>query len=232
MMGDNNMARFPEIKLLVYDMDGTLVDAFGDIHEGINKILASFGMPPRTYEQVRRGVGEGARNLIKRMIPPDANVDVDALYVAYRTYYAEHPIVRAGLYPGVAETIDKLRARGIKQAILTNKPHEVALPICDKLDLTRRMDGIWGEIDGEACKPDAEAMLAIVRHFGLQPHECAMVGDGGPDCEVAHAAGTKLFGVAWGQMTREELEAQKADVILERFDEMNALISETPSTAV
>jgi phosphoglycolate phosphatase len=177
--------RFPEIKLLVYDMDGTLVDAFGDIHEGINKVLAGFGLPPRTYEQVRRGVGEGARNLIKRMIPPDANVDPDALYVAYRTYYAEHPIVRAGLYPAVAETLDALRARGIRQAILTNKPDEVARPICDRLDLTRRMDGIWGEIDGAPCKPDAEAMLEIVRHFNLEPRQCAMVGDGFPDCEVA-----------------------------------------------
>ncbi|MCE5231601.1 HAD hydrolase-like protein [bacterium] len=216
--------KFPEIKLLVYDMDGTLVDAFVDIQTGVNNVLAQFGLPPRTYEEVRRGVGEGARNLIKRMVPPGADVDADALYVAYRTYYAEHPIVRAGLYPGVGETLDKLKARGIKQAILTNKPDEVARPICDKLDLTRRIDGIWGEIDGEASKPDAEAILAIVKHFGLQPHECAMVGDGRPDCAVAKAAGTKLFGVAWGQLTKEELEEQQADTILERFDELNSLI--------
>lgn len=223
-MANKPQPRFPEIKLLVYDMDGTLVDAFVDIHEGINKILASFGLPPRTYEEVRRGVGEGARNLIKRMIPDGAQVDPDAVYMAYRTYYAEHPIIRAGLYPGVSETIDTLRKRGIHQAILTNKPDEVARPICDKLDLTRRMEGIWGEIDGEACKPDAESMLMIVRHFGLQPHECAMVGDGFPDCEVARVAGTKLFGVAWGQLTREELEAQNADVVLENFPELNDLI--------
>lgn len=224
MISDKPKSRFSEIRLVVYDMDGTLIDAFVDIHDGINTVLKRFGLPPRTMDDVRRGVGDGARMLIARMLPPEAQGLLDEAYHAYRAYYAAHPIVRAGLYPGVAATLDRLRLRGVHQAILTNKPDEVARPICDKLGLTGVVDGIWGEVDGVPSKPDPEALLAIVRHFGLEPAQCAMVGDGHPDCMVARAAGARFFGVTWGQMSRDDLVLHRPDAMLESFEQLNSLI--------
>ncbi len=219
---------FPDLQLLVYDMDGTLVDAFEDIWLGVNEVLARYGLPARDLAAVRAHVGDGARLLVERLLPPERRDMTEEVYLAYRRLYAEQPIRRAGLYPGVAETMDRLRARGVRQAILTNKPHEVARSICERLGLSGRIDGLWGDREGAPSKPDPEALRQIARHFGLDPSQCAMVGDGRPDCLAARGAGTLLFGVAWGQLTREQLAAERPDALLEHFSELEELVAPSP----
>ncbi len=215
---------FPDIRLVVYDMDGTLVDAFIDIWRGINSVFASHGLPARSFDEVKVNVGDGAHKLIERLLPPESAGRVEELYRAYREQYAAQPIKEAGLYPGVPEVLDRLRKARVTQVILTNKPEEVARPICEQLGLIDRIDGLWGEREGHAMKPDPEALLQIVRQYDLAPRECAMIGDGLPDSRAARAAGTRFFAATWGQMDYAAMAALSPDALLADIRDLAPLI--------
>jgi len=215
------------LRLIVYDLDGTLVDAFEDIWIGVNHALRQFGLPELPYAQVKSYVGDGARMLIRRCLG-EAHADrFDEVYPAYRAYYAEHPVDKAHPYPGVAETLQKVRALGLRQAILTNKPDEVSLLTCARLGLDGLVDGIWGEQPGRPRKPDPDSLLQVARHFGFALGQCALVGDGPADHKVAHAAGVRMFAVSYGLLSRAQAEALRPAAVLDSIGELVALTFES-----
>ena len=212
----------PDLKLLVYDLDGTLVDAFEDIWRAVNAVLGRFGLAELPFETVKSFVGEGAATLIRRCLGREHEGRFEEIYGAFRTYYTENPSRRAQLYPGVARTLDELRERGLRQAILTNKPHEITVPLCRRLGLAERVDGIWGERSDAPHKPDPEALLQIVRHFGLDPAQCAMVGDGQSDHQVARAAGAPMIAVTWGVLTAAQARSLRPLLVIDQMEELAA----------
>lgn len=216
----------PAARLIIYDLDGTLVDAFEDIAAGVNHALAAHGLPTLTIAQVRRHVGEGAAMLIRGCLGEVGGGHLfEQVYPAYRAYYAAHPVDCARPYPGVPETLTRLRALGLKQAVLTNKPDEVSRQICDKLGLTALLDGVWGERPDRARKPEAEALLAVARHFGVGAGECVMVGDGPADLRVARAAGARVIGATWGILSVEQLASYQPEAMIDQFPQLLALLA-------
>jgi phosphoglycolate phosphatase len=208
------------VRLLIYDLDGTLVDAFADIRSGVNHALATVGLAPLPLETVKSFVGDGARRLIERCLGDSGAPHLERVYCAFLDYYASHPAESARPYEGAAETLASLRALGLRQAVLTNKPEAISRALCERLGLAMLLDGVWGERPGVPLKPDPESVLRVARHFAIEPPHCAVIGDGPADHAVARAAGTRLIAVTFGQMRTDQVRAAGPDAIVDRLPEL------------
>lgn len=213
------------IKLIVYDLDGTLIDAFEDIQYALNAALEAEGLPTHSLFAVKGFVGFGLKELARKALAPGHQDRLEAVYKGTVYNYTERPAGTVHPYAGVIETLDRIRALGIKQAILTNKLHSVAVDVCDSLGLTPHVDGVWGEEEGIPLKPHPAAIERIFKHFNVAPGGCLMMGDGRADRDVARAAGTAFCGVTWGMHDRAQIEAFEPDLILDAMDELTEIFA-------
>ncbi|MCX7717552.1 MAG: HAD-IA family hydrolase [Candidatus Sumerlaeaceae bacterium] len=203
------------VRLVVFDLDGTLVDAFGDIAAAANFLLASRGRPPLTVEQVKRFVGEGVRVLVSRVLDTNDAAEIDEACGLLVEYYKRWPCEKAVLYPGVLEMLQHLRAAGVKTAVASNKPHPLTDLTLNKLGVSRLLDFIHGESPRFPRKPEPDLLRHIMAEAGAEPVETVMVGDSFVDVQFAHAAGVRCLGVAYGQHTLQEMQSFGADAVAE-----------------
>lgn len=218
-----NNGQLHGVRLLVYDLDGTLLDAFDDIRTCLNRALAEAGQPALSMDTVRGAVGDGAAMLVRRCLGEARMALFDRVYASFLDFYANNSAPVVHLYPGVLEALAAIRKIGLSQAILTNKPQAVTEQSCERLGLTGAVDAVWGQRAGGPLKPDPESLLRVVRHFGVEPGECAMVGDYRADFDVAKAAGTRMIGVTWGLFSREQVEAEHPDAQIDGMEKLAAL---------
>lgn len=186
----------------MFDLDGTVVDAFADIAAAANHGLAAHGLPTHDLSTITGFVGNGLSKLVERALPPgaaDRHADVLAATLAY---YRDHPADLARVYDGMPEAIAELRADGFRTAILSNKADILVQRIVEALGLAHLFDAVVGERPGEHIKPDPTALLALARRLGAA--KTAMIGDGRPDMEVARNAGAAFVGVLWGLGSEEK----------------------------
>ncbi|MCC6545826.1 HAD-IA family hydrolase [Candidatus Sumerlaeota bacterium] len=190
---------------VIFDLDGTLIDAFADIAAAVNAPLIARGMPTHTIEQVNAMVGNGAVKLIERASPPGTPREVrDEIYRDLLVYYAAHPVDHAKIYDGILDVLKALRERGIKTGILSNKPHTITLKTCDMMGLTPYFDEIIGEREPDLPrKPNPQSLLAMIDR--MKAKSPILVGDGVPDGDVAKKAGIPYVAALWGSRTREQL---------------------------
>lgn len=208
---------------VIFDLDGTLLDAFEDIAAAVNHPLSAHGFATHSLAAVKEMVGEGAGRLLDRAnahVPQHLRTQIDAEMLAY---YREHPADHARLYDGIVEVLQRLRAAGFALAVLSNKPLPMTLKTCDQLGLTPLLDDIVGE-NGAAAprKPDPTALRAQLKR--LNTDRALIVGDGSPDGEVAHRAGIPFLAVLWGTKTRADLAVWKPWAYVETVQEMEAAI--------
>jgi phosphoglycolate phosphatase len=194
-------------RLAVFDLDGTLVDSVDDLHASVNHALAAVGLPPRTREEVRGFVGEGARVLLARAVAPRADL-LDPALAAWRTHYAAHCLDRTRPYPGIEPLLAGAR-RAL--AVHTNKPGAMARKILDGLGLAPRFAAVIGGDDAPR-KPDPAGLLAIMARVGAAPADTVFVGDSRHDLATARAAGVQPVAVTWGLSSREDLARAGATV--------------------
>ncbi|MBA3453519.1 MAG: HAD-IA family hydrolase [Deltaproteobacteria bacterium] len=197
------------IRAVLFDLDGTLIDSLADISSALCAALADHSLAQPTIDTVRTWIGGGARNLIVHAIDaarlaPDM---VDVVLARFRVHYAAAPIVKTRLYPGLAPVLDELVVADLRLAVLTNKPHDLAVRICGPLLAPWPFGMIVGQRAGVALKPDPGAALQIAAELGVPPEDCAFVGDSAVDLDTARAAGMRAVGVSWGFRPRDELEA-------------------------
>ena len=202
-------------RLAVFDLDGTLVDSVDDLHVSVNHALAVVGLPPRTREEVRGFVGEGARVLLERAVAPRAEL-VEAALAAWRAHYAEHCLDRTVAYPGIPAL---LAGAGRVLAVHTNKPGAMARKILAGLGLLPRFAAVLGG-DEAPRKPDPAGLVALMARAGATPAETVFVGDSRHDVETARAAGVAMVAVTWGLATRDELARAGATVFAESSAEL------------
>ena len=202
-------------RLAVFDLDGTLVDSVDDLHVSVNHALAVVGLPPRTREEVRGFVGEGARVLLERAVGPRAEL-VEPALAAWRAHYAEHCLDRTVAYPGIPAL---LAGAGRVLAVHTNKPGAMARKILAGLGLLPRFAAVLGG-DEAPRKPDPAGLLALMARTGATPAETVFVGDSRHDVETARAAGVAMVAVTWGLSTRDELARAGATVFAESSAEL------------
>ena len=210
-------------KLVLFDLDGTLVDSAPDIAAALNAALADLGQPTHPLPVVKSYVGDGAAKLVERAVAPRSEVDPDVLLERFKVRYAENVCVDTRPYPGVVETLERLRAAGTPLGVVTNKPGGLARALLRALALDHFFADILGDGDGFPRKPSPEIALAVCARHAVAPADTLFVGDGLPDVQLGHAAGCRVAAVTWGYTPREKLAAETPDWIVEAPAELLAL---------
>ncbi|NDK37794.1 phosphoglycolate phosphatase [Pseudoxanthomonas gei] len=187
--------------LVVFDLDGTLVDSASDISEAVNRTLVDWSLP-RVDETVIRGwIGDGARALVGSAFEHAGKaIDLDEVMPGFMVHYADCLLLYPSVYPGVVDTLETLRARGIEVAVCTNKPERFVRPLLEALQLGDYFECIVGGDTLAQRKPSAVPLLHVVEKFGLQVSQCLMVGDSATDVETAAAANMQMALVTYGYL--------------------------------
>ena len=189
---------------ILWDLDGTLLDSLGDLHAATNYALGVFGCPPRTLEQVRRFVGNGAGLLIQRALPGlPGDPPAEQVLEAFRQYYTVHCGDHTRPYAGIPEAMERLKAQGFSMAVVSNKPDSAVKPLCRGYFGALKA---FGETEGCPRKPAPDMTLRAAGELGIAPERCVYVGDSEVDVATARNAGMVCLSVLWGFRDRRELE--------------------------
>lgn len=186
------------IKVVVFDMDGTILHTLPDLTVVTNRTMERLGYPLHTEAEVLTYVGNGAARLVGQACPPDISDEDRARALAlWQQIYLDYDNALTAPFPGIEETLRELRARGVKTAVLSNKFDAAVQELAEQY-LPGLFDVARGEIPPTPRKPHPDALLQIVEQLGATPEETIYVGDTSVDAETARNAGTKVVGVSWG----------------------------------
>lgn len=199
--------------LLIFDLDGTLIDSAQDLAIAMNATRAHVGMPPLDPKLIYAYVGNGASVLVRRALGPETPEETigEALQFFLR-FYREHALEHTKLYPGIIETLDKLRSRHTL-AVLTNKPQRISTDILTGLRVGRHFTRIYGGDSLGAKKPDPIGITTLLRETGNKSAATAMIGDSSVDVETARNGGVLACGAAWG-FQPDSMAASRPDAVL------------------
>jgi phosphoglycolate phosphatase len=215
--------------LLVFDLDGTLIDTAPDLIDTLNLILAREKLPAVPFEAARSMIGGGARMLIERGLAADGRTcgrgDVDRLYRDFVAHYGEHIADRSRPFPGLEAALDALAAAGWRFAVCTNKLERLSLRLLDLLGLSKRFAAICGQDTFGVQKPHPDILLHTIRRAGGARDRAIMVGDSVNDVDVARAAGIPIIAVSFGYT---DVPAAKlgADRVIDGYARLAATVSD------
>ncbi len=205
---------------VLWDMDGTVLDTLEDLWAAVNVSLRRFSLPEASLEAVRAGLGNGAAHLISCVAPEEKREQVLAFY---KPWYDAHCNLKTRPYPGILPLMGALRAGGVRQAIISNKP-DPAVQELAKSYFPGLLDSAVGESETVRRKPNPDAVLAAVRQMGLTVADCVYVGDTEVDLATAKNAGMACIAVSWGFRSREQLIASGATRIAATAEELEKLL--------
>jgi phosphoglycolate phosphatase len=211
---------FRAVRVLIFDLDGTLIDSKLDLAHSVNAMLEHMGRAPLSHETIFSYVGNGAPLLVRRALgeaATDAEADKGLGY--FLSYYRQHMLDNTVTYPGVRAGLELLASHPM--AILTNKPVRFSQAIIDGLGLAPYFRFIYGGNSFEKKKPDPIGVTALLRDLNAAAHEAMMVGDSDVDVRTARNAGIWACGVSYGLGT-ESLRAHPPDVMLDSLAELPA----------
>ncbi len=217
----------PTAPLIVFDLDGTLVDSAPDLIGALNFILGREGLPPVPVQSARKLVGAGARALIERGLELEGRTmvpeQVSRLTDDFITYYAEHIADETRPFDGVETALDELSARGFKFAVCTNKLEWLSKLLLDKLGLSSRFAAICGADTFGVQKPDPIILKQTIARAGGELSSSIMMGDSGPDIGVARRAGVPVIGMdfIYTPVSIAELEP---DVVISHMRDLRAAV--------
>lgn len=212
---------------VVFDLDGTLLDTLEDLADSMNAVLEAAGQPPHPLPAYRHFVGDGVRTLVRRALPADAAEEarkVDAGVTAMLDEYGRRWRSKTKPYPGVDVLLDGLTARGLPFAILSNKPDDFTRLTVDALLGRWRFARVWGVKEGVPPKPDPTGALAMAAELGVPPGKILYLGDTNTDMLTAVAAGMDPVGALWGFRDADELRRSGARQVVERPEDVLALL--------
>jgi phosphoglycolate phosphatase len=207
------------VQLLVFDLDGTLIDSRLDLANAVNATRAEFKRGPLPNELVYSYVGNGAPVLIRRAMGPDADtVEVSAALEFFLDYYNHHALDATNLYPGIRESFDRFRESGAQLAVLTNKPVRISRAILETLGLAGYLFQIYGGNSFEHKKPHRIGIDRLREETGASVEDTWMVGDSYVDVQAARNAGVRCCGVAYG-FQPETFREYPPDLLVKRMEE-------------
>ena len=189
-------------RIVVFDLDGTLVDTAPDLINALNFVLDREGLPPVPLQSARNMIGAGARKLLERGLELEGRImsvgDVDRLTRVFIDYYAAHIADASRPFDGLESALDDLTASGYRFAVCTNKLEWLSKLLLDRLGLSSRFSAICGADTFGVSKPDPAILQQTIARAGGHPAAAVMVGDAGPDIGVARRAGVPVIGVGFG----------------------------------
>ena len=209
-----------QIKLIIFDLDGTLVDTSGDITNALNYALKPYGLRDLTVEDTIKMVGEGITRLIEKLLENERIQIRDTVIKRFLDYYSEHLVDFSTLYPHVRETLEKLN--DYKKAVISNKREYLSTRLLDKLDLLKYFDLVVGSDTTSERKPSAVPVIYVFTKLGVNPDESIIVGDSDYDIEAGKKAGLKTVAVTYGYRERQYLI--DADYIIDSMKDLLTLL--------
>jgi phosphoglycolate phosphatase len=206
--------------LLIFDLDGTLVDSKLDLVHSVNAARGMMGLPPIDEKLVASYVGDGAPVLMRRALGPDAGeADVERSLDYFLAYYREHMLDNTRLYRGVREALDRMRGCGSTLAVLTNKPVRFSQEMVDRLGLHDHFVRVYGGNSFAQKKPDPIGIETLLGESGVERERTIMVGDSHVDVRTARNACVKSCGVLYG-FQPESFEQAPPDILVESMTEL------------
>lgn len=209
-------------KLIIFDLDGTLLDTIGDLSVACNAVLALRGLPQHSLEEYRHFVGNGIMRLVERALPEPLRTPftVDAARRDFVEYYTAHIDAFTTPYAGIPELLAELRSRGLQLAVASNKFQAGTEKLVRRFFPDIPFSVVLGQRPDVPLKPDPAVDREILRRTGVAAAEALHVGDSAIDIRAAQAAGIRSAGVTWGFRCREELADAGADAIIDRPGEL------------
>ena len=216
-----------KIKLIIFDLDGTLADTLWEIRDAMNAALGAYGLPTVNYSAVKRGINNGPRNLCLALLPESHSKDeafVDEFLARYHEEYGKIYEKTKKTYDGIADAVRCLAARGYKLAVLSNKQDEYVKKMTAGFFPGGEFSAARGS-DGVLKKPDPALTFELIHSIDpeLTPECCVLVGDSDVDVKTAHNAGMICVGASWGYRGRDVLEENHADIVIDSPEELTAV---------
>ncbi|MGH8598580.1 MAG: phosphoglycolate phosphatase [Gammaproteobacteria bacterium] len=223
------MNRSLTVRAVLFDLDGTLIDSAADLAHAANLALAGAGYPPRPVTEVQAFIGDGAEKLIHRCLTGELHRDADpdlhaATYANFQSHYAKCLLDRTRPYPGVVETLENLKARGIALGCVTNKPERFTLPLLEGLGLSRYFRITLGGDTLRSKKPDPAPLLHAAKHCDADRDTATMVGDSLTDLRAARAALMRIVCVDYGYSGQVDLSTHAPDALISDLRDLLPLL--------
>lgn len=212
-------------KLVMFDLDGTLVDSVPDLAYGVDRMLEQLGRPPAGVEKVRNWVGNGALVLVRRALADSteheavADVDADAALPLFMEAYAEAKGMTTR-YPGVLECLQELQAAGVRMGLVTNKPERFIPELLQE----QQMDGFFEWVIGGDTlpkrKPEPDGLLSVMQQAGFSAEQSLFVGDSRNDILAARAAGVSCAALTYGYNYGEDVASYQPALVIDNLQEL------------
>lgn len=202
---------------VIFDLDGTLSDSIHSIKYSGDRTMERFGYGPFSVEQYKYFVGDGAANLVRRALEAGGDRELahfEEAYTLYREIFRENCMYRVRPYEGIPELLAALKAREVKIAVLSNKPHAETVNVIETLFGKNCFDVIQGQKEDVPIKPSPEGVFRIIEQFGMTAVDMLYLGDTATDMKTGKNAGIFTIGALWGFRERIELEEGGADAII------------------
>ena len=209
-------------KLVIFDLDGTLLNTIEDLGNAANYALSQNGYPTHSLESYPFFVGNGVRNLIRKALPDDMRTDsiIESLLKDFKEYYNEHNTDCTKPYDGIEELLRNLQDNGVKIAVASNKYQQATEKIIAHYFGDIDFVAVYGQREGVNVKPDPSVVFSILSDAKVPKSEVLYVGDSGVDMETARRACVDSVGVTWGFRSEKELNEYHADMIVNKASDI------------
>lgn len=209
-------------KLVIFDLDGTLLNTIADLATATNHALQQLGYPTHETETIRTFVGNGIRKLLERALPANQRTEsnVMRMHTLFVPFYDKHNADLSRPYPGISALLQDLQQKGIMIAVASNKYQTATVKLVHHYFPMISFVEILGQREGIAVKPAPDIVFDIIRKAGVRKEEVLYVGDSNVDMQTARHAEVDAIGVAWGFRSRAELEALHPLAIIDKAEEL------------
>ncbi len=209
------------MNVIIFDLDGTLINAYPAVEETLNYTLQTFGCPPVDSQTIKRTVGWGDRHLVQMFV---GEQHIDAAIEVYRAHHAAALLRGSSLLPGALKLLQTLKARGYQLAVASNRPKKYSLIVMEHLNILSFFDDVVCGDELRRSKPAPDILLRIFERLHCDAAQAIFVGDMVIDVETGHSAGVKTVAVTTGSCSLVELEKAKPWRIINRVDELENLL--------
>lgn len=209
-----------EIDLIIFDLDGTLIDSSEDIAWAANRTISFYGYGERDTPAIKEHIGWGVKPLLEKLMPGESPEKISEAREKFLEIYGGHLLNNTFMYPGVEATLEHFLRMDKKMAVVTNKPIGLTRRVLDELKIAGCFGMVIGGDSLPNKKPHPEPVENTLKGFAIAPSRAVMVGDSPVDCEAGKAAGTNTIGVSYGFRGRHELEEAGCAMIIDSFSEL------------
>ena len=213
-------------KLAIFDLDGTLLDTLGDLHSSVNFALREYGFPERTRSEVCSFIGNGVVKLMERSTPEGTDESTNRVCLeVFRAHYLEHMADTTAPFEGVIQLLERLKADGVKIAVVSNKLHSAVEKLCEDYfpGLIERAIGVTAESE---MKPSPVNVIKAMEIFGAEKDDTVYIGDSEVDVQTSLNADVRCIGVSWGFRSSEQLTDAGCTTVCDTADEVYDRIME------